>query len=354
VLEQSREDLRQGAVFGDPDGRFDGVVWFLEGEIRDGANAIAGKRLFALYQPTGGGSRIEAQPMSPAVLWDLVPVHGEGTRRPDDAPAPDGAIVEAAVSQVLAPYQQELMERRQRDADIKRRYGLRSLEQRILESEAKLMDYDLRRASGQDIPEPTIQNEERVKEGLEERKRELELAIQRETTLAPATPRILGAARVAPEAAASYEMRCDPEVEAIAMQEAMAHERQQGRRPLDVSRENLGYDIRSEEGARQDGEAPVRYIEVKGRAHSGPIAITPNEWLMAHRLEADYWLYVVENCRSEPRLYTIPNPAATVSAQERIEVVRYVVHDWKEAAESAEKGEEWGNGPSSVRKQDDA
>lgn len=332
VLEQSREDLRQGSVFHDPDGRFDGFVWLLEGEIRDGTNAVAGRRLFALYQPVGGQPPIEARPTSPAVLWDVVPANDAHPLPSEGVSTSDEAIVEAAVSQVLDPYQQELLERRQREADIKRRYGLRSLEQRILESEAKLMDYEVRRVRGQDIPEPTIQNEERVKEGLEERKRTLELAIRRETTLVPAAPRVLGAARIVPEVASSYEMRRDPEVEAVAMREAMAHEREEGRHPRDVSRENLGYDIRSEESASQGAEAPVRYIEVKGRARSGPVALAPNEWLMAHRLGDDYWLYVVENCRGDPRLYAIQDPAATVSAEERVEVVRYVVRDWKDVA----------------------
>jgi hypothetical protein len=36
-------------VFTDPDGRRDGLLWFLEVELRDGTNAIAGQRLVCVY-----------------------------------------------------------------------------------------------------------------------------------------------------------------------------------------------------------------------------------------------------------------------------------------------------------------
>ena len=108
------------------------------------------------------------------------------------------------------------------------------------------------------------------------------------------------------------------------MEVAMAHERREGRRVEDVSALNFGYDLRSE-GAEGD----VRYIEVKARARTGPIALTPNEWLMAHRLGNEYWLYIVENAAQNPTLHRIRNPASVLQAEQRVEVVRYVVRDWK-------------------------
>jgi hypothetical protein len=76
-----------------------------------------------------------------------------------------------------------------------------------------------------------------------------------------------------------------------------------------------------------DGSA--RYIEANARATTGAIIITPNEWLMAQRLGDEYWLYVVENAVSQPVLHTIPNPAARLKPEEVLEIVRYVVKDWK-------------------------
>ena len=53
----------------------------------------------------------------------------------------------------------------------------------------------------------------------------------------------------------------------------------------------------------------VRFIEVKGRAGVGEVAVTTNEHRSAERLKDDYWLYVVFGCSSTPKLYTIRNPA---------------------------------------------
>ena len=127
-------------------------------------------------------------------------------------------------------------------------------------------------------------------------------------------------------------MRSDEEVEEIGLQLAMAFEREQGRIPQDVSSQNLGYDVRSE---GPGGE--VRYIEVKARARTGSIALTPNEWLMARRLADNYWLYVVENAASEPVLYTIRDPAAKLKPEEQVNIVRFIVKDWKPAAEAVRK-----------------
>jgi hypothetical protein len=252
----------------------------------------------------------------------------------------DDAVVDWAVGEVLEPYRRELLERRQRDADIKRRYGIRSLEQRLFESVAKLSDYYARPAQGREVPEVTVQNEERTKEQLEERKRHLEIAIRRETTLSPTAPRVVGVARILPAPVDGDDMQGDPETEAVAMGVAIAYEQEHERRPEDVSAAKVGYDIRSTEAepGRRDGDGAVRYIEVKGRAQTGPIALTPNEWLMAQRLGADYWLYVVEECRAEPRLFTIQNPAAVLQPEERVEVVRYVVRRWKDAAQDQGTG----------------
>ena len=64
--------------------------------------------------------------------------------------------------------------------------------------------------------------------------------------------------------------------------------------------------------------------------------MTPNEWLMAHRLKDEYWLYVVVNAKTNPELYTIQNPAEKLRPEEVVEIVRYVVKDWKDFAKKEE------------------
>jgi hypothetical protein len=52
-----------------------------------------------------------------------------------------------------------LLKERERIATIKPKYGLRSMEEMILESEAKLIEYDTCRAKGENLPEMEPTNE---------------------------------------------------------------------------------------------------------------------------------------------------------------------------------------------------
>lgn len=320
VLTRTTGDLQRGATFADPDGRLDGWLWFLEGEVHDGLGQVAGRRLFTVYQATDG----TMQPLSSGILWDLRPCEGISAEL---VPSDDTAVVDFALEHLLEPYRQECLADRQRIAEIRRRYGLRSLEHLLAECEARLLEYEVRRAGGDPLPEVELERERRRKEELQHRREALEEQTRRETTLAPAMPRVVGVARVLPEPAQFVGLPPDPAVEAAGMRVAIEHEVRSGRNPVDVSRENLGYDIRS---TASDGS--TRYIEVKAHRTTGPVALTPNEWMMARRLGAEYWLYVVDHALSQPLLYAIQNPAASLEPQEVLGVVRYVIQDWRKAA----------------------
>ena len=126
-------------------------------------------------------------------------------------------------------------------------------------------------------------------------------------------------------------MENDPEVEKIAVEISMKYERDQNREPVSVEKDNCGWDVTS----LLDGQV-ARYIEVKGRAGVGGVALTPNEWIKAQRFQDDYWLYIVVNCKSDPELHLIQKPASKLNPKEEVSVVRYMVgqRDWKQAAEA--------------------
>lgn len=320
VFVRCDKDLQRGAVFADPDGKLNGWLWVVQGEIRDGEDQVAGKRLFVIFQPVGGGP---LRLMNTSLLWDLKPLRGFKYTEPCPS---DEEVLSFAVDNVLEPFQKEMAQEREREARVKEKYGIRSLEQMILEVETRLMEYEIRRSKGEHVPEVEIINAERRKEDYENRKRSLEEKIRRQMNLLPTMPKVLGVARVVPEEG-EQAMAYDEAIEAIGMQVAMQYEREQGRVPEDVSAQKLGYDIRSK---ANDGS--VRYIEVKSHARSGPLVLTPNEWLMAQRLGKEYWLYIVENAATTPTLYIIQNPAAKLHPEEMKEVVRYVVKDWKNSS----------------------
>jgi len=53
---------------------------------------------------------------------------------------------------------------------------------------------------------------------------------------------------------------------------------------------------------------------------------------MAHRLGDEYWLYVITNASKAPELYSIQNPAEKLKPEEEVEIVRYVIKDWRSSA----------------------
>ena len=55
------------------------------------------------------------------------------------------------------------------------------------------------------------------------------------------------------------------------------------------------------------------------------VAPTRNEWIKAQRFGSDYWLYIVVNCKTEPQLYVLQNPAAVLWPEEELEVAHYIV-----------------------------
>jgi hypothetical protein len=120
--------------------------------------------------------------------------------------------------------------------------------------------------------------------------------------------------------------RHDAEVEAIAMRLARVHEESAGATVHDVSRPDLarlagltdwpGFDLRSMRPASAHGPAEDRAIEVKGRAGSGGIEISENEWAKACNLRDRYWLYAVFDCATpRPRLLKVRDPFGRLLAK---------------------------------------
>ena len=319
--------LSRGTVFTDPDGRMDWVLLFYEGDVRDGLGQVAGCRLFALYTDLVSG---EVRPTNPALLWDLA----EGGESPDGPTLDLEAIKQQALSVLLpalADYREQLQAERDRQAEIKKKYGVRSLEHLIIQLDGDLIDLYARRERGDKV-DLVIFNREEHKRTYEEALTELRRTVAQERSLTMAMPRFVGVVRVVPAHQVDAAMREDPDIEQVGMAVTMEYERKQGRVPEDVAAENLGFDVRSTtptlpspyQGEGWGGGGHKRYIEVKARAGVGPVALTQNEWFKASRFGADYYLYVVLNAATQPELYIIQDPAHTLQPEEQVEV-RYLV-----------------------------
>jgi hypothetical protein len=147
-------------------------------------------------------------------------------------------------------------------------------------------------------------------------------------------PEILGCAYVFPLSDMAFEshfgMQRDDEAEAIAMRVALAYEKANGWEAVDVSCENLGYDISS-----VNAEQVKRYIEVKGRSGAdGAVMLSENEMHRLAQLGASAWLYIVLDCKTAPRLFRIQNPAASLHFQKIACGFQYLLphESWAEKA----------------------
>src|SRR4030095_9997711 len=92
---------------------------------------------------------------------------------------------------------------------------------------------------------------------------------------------------------------------------AVAFEQARGCKVESVESDTCGFDLISRRKVydNQREKVETRFIEVKGRAAVGGIALTANEYKTAQRLGDDYWLYVAFNCASQPQVTLIQNPA---------------------------------------------
>lgn len=125
----------------------------------------------------------------------------------------------------------------------------------------------------------------------------------------------------------NFGMSRDDEVEAIAMNVAMEYEKSHGRKCEDVSKDNVGYDVKS-----IDNEGTKRYIEVKGRAGTDGVMLSENEMNRLAQLGTHAWLYIVTECHGEnPVLNIINDPARKLIFEQKTKGVQFYLplEEWQ-------------------------
>lgn len=139
--------------------------------------------------------------------------------------------------------------------------------------------------------------------------------IEREPALIQAAPvEFVAHALVVPSGDPADVEKRDADVEQVAMNLAWAYEESSGAIVKDVHTpalaraaglgDNPGFDLLA---VHPDGEK--RCIEVKGRARTGPVEISRNEWAKACNLGDQYWLYVVYGCATPaPQMERVRDP----------------------------------------------
>jgi len=335
VLKKYGPALLRGAVFYNTDATEPEVLWLIKTGIEDGQGRIVAQRLSAVHQTKDGFHKIQPYAMLDLKSPDSSPTVSEDFR---NAAQQEDEMIDWALNEIVTPYFEEIKQRRNSELAIKEKYVRKSLQFLISESNKKIANYDRRLKEFLVNQGPKYQGianarerEVRHRDELIQRKNDrlTELDYERHLTERPLD--VLGVAVILPTptgqtTAQARQMKTDPEIEKIAVEVSKQYEESQGRKPVSVEEENCGWDISSLKGGQV-----ARYIEVKGRAGDGAVALTPNEWIKAQRFADEYWLYVVTNCKSNPQLHRIQNPAAKLQPTEEVSIVRYMIEnsEWK-------------------------
>jgi superfamily II DNA or RNA helicase len=300
--DRAQEAFRQGACFyslhHDRPVRLD----FYRAQVVDGLDQVARETLVAV-EVTEAGARLT----DPAVLGNLTPA-------PPASPLPAVASLPEPSAwlheTVLRPLLEEV--RRERAEEVERiaHHVELSLTELIARADEQIGRFQEAVERGDEGARGLLaQAEARHQDYLERRERRRE-ELERQKSLTLQGVERIASVLVLPhperEDPEVQALRPDPEVEAIAMQVAMEHERAAGRQVYDVHEQNLGYDLQSVDP--RSGE--LRLIEVKGLSGStGRVLLTPNERRVAEDRRDCYWLYVVADCRGTPRLHEVRDPA---------------------------------------------
>ncbi len=298
-----------------------GSLWCYRAKVMDGNNQSVVERLLTLFRSDDG----TVASVDPRWVRNLK----SATADPSAPTALFGRIdavqneMLAKVTSQLKPVRAEVAMRRQRDIEIKRHSLGQSYQHLILESCRRLADYRIEQIQGKDMQLP-MRQEVRNRDGLVEDWTQRSGELDREGNLTLLQPELEAVAIVLPVfpgGQATTDVR--QQVELAGMAESVRYEKMNGREPIDVSAEMLGYDIKSSDG----GE--TRYIEVKAFTTSGPLELTPHEWQMARRLDQDYWLYIVEDATTSPKLTPVRNPADVLQADAQYGITGFSIQDWR-------------------------
>jgi hypothetical protein len=313
TIDRARDDLERGAVFYDLQRQAPARLELYSGEIRDGRGQALHKRLFVI-EATADGASIVRQP---TIFLDLA-VAPPGTAPPNGSGYPDGVDAETVLyEEAMRP----LLEQQQGQRELEVRtiskhmeLSLNTIIDRVQLQALELIEQKQSGSQESGLDGRIRMLEDRLDElntRLDGRRAELE----QEQHCTITNIEHLGSAWVLPHpergTPTGQQMVSDPEIERLAVDAVIEFEEARGWIVESVEQENRGFDLVSRKPHPDDSETAieVRFIEVKGRAGVGEVALTSNEFKTAERLKNDYWLYVVFNCAGGRDLHLVPDPA---------------------------------------------
>lgn len=332
VRHDFKEEMLKGTVLVSPEDTEEYFAFFVKSQIIDnrpnrGDESVANELLSFIYTKPDGNYACT----SPAKFLDLhAPAQFAKEILPPQ-PVKNEEVTSWSFENITLPLLEETQSKVEEDSSKRIEYLRTAFTQIIMDLDISINEMQMKAFMGdQKTQEKLLHKNDRKNELM--KKREERIAdMEQMTEIAPKEPEILGCAYVVPLTQVEYEqhfkMNRDDEVEAIAMQVAMDYETSHGRTPEDVSKQNLGYDVKS-----IDSYEMKRYIEVKGRAQTDGVMLSENEWNRLAQLGEKAWLYIVINCKTTPQLYRIQNPAKRLSFQKMTKGIQYYLplEEWQQ------------------------
>jgi superfamily II DNA or RNA helicase len=325
--EQVQEHVRRGALFYDLQSASPYRLDVFCASIRDGQGHVLNKRLFVVQTGMDGNLSIK----QPTIFLDLI-TSESASSLPSDADLPDRSRIEMCLlQQALQPMLEETGKQRTREVSTISKHVEISLGEIINRENILLADLISQKEAGS--TEPGLDGRIKISEDklleLDHRIETRRRALEQERQCSIGDIQHIGRAWVLPhperQSPGLAPMVSDPEIERIAVQFAIAHEEAEGRVVESVEADNRGFDLISRRPHPEDPKTAidVRFIEVKGRAHIGEIALTSNEYKTAQRLGRDYYLYVILNCATPKPLINILVDPAKLDWQPIVKIEHY-------------------------------
>ncbi|GIW40414.1 MAG: helicase [Candidatus Binatia bacterium] len=304
IYSKALDLLGRGATFYSLEHEEPARIDFYRARVVDGLGHVIHERLFVVEI----GAEGKAKMVEPEILGNLLPAEPPETPpRVAELPEPTAWLYDHALADFLAETKRERLaelERIGRHVELALTELIQRADEEVgraaLEVEAKVPGAEGRLVMAEQRQAELLARRDRRRRELEQEKA---LTLQGVERMAS----VLVLPHPEREAPEIRSLKPNRETEEIAMEVVMAYEKAQGRQVYDVHEKNLGYDITSLD--LNSGE--LRLIEVKGLAGaSGTVLLTPNERRVAEDRRDCYWLYVVTDCRTEPKLQEpIKDPA---------------------------------------------
>ena len=334
VRDSFRDEMLKGTVLVSPEDKSPFFAFFVKNQIQDnrptqnGEPNISNELLTLICQDEDG----VFHQTSPAKLLDLCPPVALAKEMVPPAPANEAEVVEWAYENQTEPLLSETEKTVKQDTASRRDYLQTAFTQIIIDIQGEIneLQHQLLFSDDEKLHQKLLAKEARY-EAMKTRKHERMAKMDNMIELFPVEPAVLGCAYVVPlnqvEYHQNFGMTRDDEVEAIAMKVAMDYETNHGRKVEDVSKENVGYDVKS-----IDESGNKRYIEVKGRAGTDGVMLSENEMNRLAQLGCRAWLYIVTECRgNSPQLNRINNPANTLVFEKKTKGIQFYLplEEWK-------------------------